>query len=95
MATSFDNTSLESLEVGAAPVVRRFLDRLQLAPLLARYLPPTNRRREDIPTSVTLCVLVTNLLLAREVQELSSESILLPLFFSQDSHPARAEVYRN
>jgi hypothetical protein len=65
MATPFDQTSLESLEVGAAPVVRRFLDRLQLEPLLARHLPPASRRPEDIPTSVTLCVLVTNLLLAR------------------------------
>ena len=65
MATPFDHTSLESLEVGAAPVVRRFLDRLQLAPLLARHLPPARRRPEDVPTSVTLGVLVTNLLLAR------------------------------
>jgi hypothetical protein len=65
MATPFDQTSLESLEVGAAPVVRRFLGRLQIEPLLARYLPPVNRRPEDIPTSVTLCVLLTNLLLAR------------------------------
>src|SRR5215471_13501100 len=65
MTTPFDHTSLESLDVGAAPVVRRFLDRLQLEPLLARYLPPANRRPEDLPTSVTLCVLVTNLLLAR------------------------------
>lgn len=65
MATPFDQTSLESLEVGAAPVVRRFLDRLQLEPLLARYLPPVTRRPEDIPTPVTLCALVTNLLLAR------------------------------
>jgi hypothetical protein len=65
MATPFDQTSLESLEVGAAPIVRHFLDRLQLEPLLARYLPPASRRPEDIPTPVTLCVLVTNLLLAR------------------------------
>jgi hypothetical protein len=65
MATPFDHTSLESLEVGAAPVVRHFLERLQLGPLLARYLPPASRRPEDIPTFVTLCVLVTNLLLAR------------------------------
>jgi hypothetical protein len=65
MATPFDHTSLESLEVGAAPVVRHFLDRLQFAPLLARHLPPASRRPEDLPTSVTLCVLVTNLLLAR------------------------------
>jgi transposase len=65
MATPFDHTSLESLEVGATPVVRHFLDRLQLAPLLARHLPPARRRPEDLPTAVTLCVLVTNLLLAR------------------------------
>ncbi|HKB36072.1 MAG TPA: IS1634 family transposase, partial [Gemmataceae bacterium] len=60
-----DHTSLESLDVGAAPVVRHLLDRLQLASLLARHLPPASRRPEDIPASVTLCVLVTNLLLAR------------------------------
>jgi transposase len=65
MATLFDHTSLESLEVGAAPVVRRFLERLQFEPLLARHLPPATRRPEDIPTAVTLCILVTNLLLAR------------------------------
>ena len=65
MATPFDQTSLESLEVGAAPVVRHFLNRLQLEPLLARYLPPARRRPEDVPTFVTLCILVINLLLAR------------------------------
>jgi transposase len=65
MATLFEHTSLESLEVGAAPVVRRFLERLPFEPLLARPLPPATRRPEDIPTAVTLCVLVTNLLLAR------------------------------
>jgi len=65
MAPPFDQTSLESLEVGAAPVVRHFLNRLQLEPLLGRYLPPASRRPEAIPTSVILCALVTNLLLAR------------------------------
>jgi hypothetical protein len=65
MSDAWEQTSLESLEVGAAPVVRRFLDRLLLEPLLARHLPPATRRREEIPTAVTLCVLVTNLLLAR------------------------------
>jgi hypothetical protein len=65
MASPFEHTSLESLEVGAAPIVRRFLDRLQLEPLLARYLPAASRRPVDIPTPVTLGVLVTNLLLAR------------------------------
>ena len=65
MDRAFDNTSLESLEVGATPVVRRFLERLQFEPLLTRHLPPATRRPEDIPTSVTLGALVTNLLLAR------------------------------
>jgi transposase len=65
MATPFDHTSLESLEVGAAPVVHRFLGRLQFEPLLARHVPPATRRPEDIPTSVALGALVTNLLLAR------------------------------
>jgi hypothetical protein len=65
MASPLDQTSLESLEVGATPVVHRFLDRLQLEALLARHLPPASRRPEDIPSSVTLCALVTNLLLAR------------------------------
>src|SRR4029077_11215722 len=54
----------ESLEVGAAPVVRRFLQRLQLEPLLRQHLPPP-RRSEDLPASLTLCALLTNLLLAR------------------------------
>ncbi|MCI0458920.1 MAG: DUF4277 domain-containing protein, partial [Gemmataceae bacterium] len=65
MDRALDNTSLESLEVGAAPVVQRFLERLQLAQLFLQYLPPNARRPEELPTSVTLCVLVTNLLLAR------------------------------
>jgi hypothetical protein len=65
MATPLDNSSLESLEVGATPLVRRFLQRLQLESLLARHLPPVTRRPQDIPTPVTLCALVTNLLLAR------------------------------
>jgi transposase len=65
MATPFDHTSLESLEVGAAPVVRYFLDRLQFEQLLARFLPAATRRPEAIPTPVLLGALVTNLLLAR------------------------------
>lgn len=66
MATPLEQTSLESLEVGAAPVVRRFLERLQLEPLLTRHLPASTRRPEDLPTAVTLGVLLTNLLLARQ-----------------------------
>jgi transposase len=65
MTAPSDPTHLESLEVGAAPVVRHFLDRLQLEALFARHLPPSTRRPEDIPSAVVLCLLVTNLLLAR------------------------------
>lgn len=65
MTTPFDQTALESLDVGAAPVVHHFLERLHLATLFARYLPPTQRRPEEVPTPVTLNVLITNLLLAR------------------------------
>jgi transposase len=65
MLTLLDLTALESLHVDAAPVVRHFLDRLQLETLLTRYLPPLTRRPEDLPSAVTLGVLVTNLLLAR------------------------------
>ena len=64
MASSFDNTCLESLEIGATPVVRHFLERLQLEPLLRQHLPANPRRPERVPTAVTLCALVTNLLLA-------------------------------
>lgn len=65
MARSLDNTTLESLEVGATPVVRHFLQRLQLAPLFEQYLPAGAGRPQDLPTSITLCALLTNLLLAR------------------------------
>jgi transposase len=64
MNPTLPNASLESLEVGAAPVVHRFLERLQLEPLLRQFLPPPGRP-EELPTARTLCVLVTNLLLAR------------------------------
>jgi transposase len=64
MDPTFPPTSLESLEVGAAPVVCRFLQRLQLEPLFRQYLPPPGRP-EEVPASLTLCALLTNLLLAR------------------------------
>jgi hypothetical protein len=60
-----DRTSLESLEVGAAPLVRHFLDRLGLEALLRQHLSASPRRPEALPSSVTLCALVANLLLAR------------------------------
>jgi transposase len=56
----------ESLEVGAAPVIRRFLERLDLPGLFDRHLPPLRGRQRDLPTSTVLGVLLRNLLLARE-----------------------------
>jgi transposase len=65
MDRALHKTSLESLEVGATPVVQHFLRRLQLAQLFRQYLPCNVRRPEELPTPITLCVLVTNLLLTR------------------------------
>ncbi len=57
---------LESLEVGATPVVCHFLHRLDLAALFERFLPALPGRQPALPTSLTLSVLLTNLLLARQ-----------------------------
>ena len=65
MSPSWQQTSLESLEVGATPLVRHFLQRLQLAPLFEHYLPPLPGRQPALSSAVTLTLLVTNLLLAR------------------------------
>jgi transposase len=56
----------ESLEVGAAPVIRHFLDRLDLPGLFDRLLPRLPGRQAVLPTSTVLCVLLSNLLLSRE-----------------------------
>lgn len=56
----------ESLEVGGAPVIRHFLEELDLPGLFDRYLPLLRGRQRDVPTSTVLCVLLGNLLLARE-----------------------------
>jgi transposase len=56
----------ESLEVGGAPVIRHFLQKLDLPGLLDRHLPRWRGRQRDVPTSTVLCVLLSNLLLARE-----------------------------
>jgi uncharacterized protein DUF4277 len=57
---------LESLEVGAAPLVRLFLTRLDLPGLFQRYLPPQPGRAPALPSDTVLAVLLTNLLLARQ-----------------------------
>jgi transposase len=56
---------LEVLEVGAAPVVRHFLQRLDLPGLFNRHLPRLRGRQPKLPTSTVLGVLLSNLLLAR------------------------------
>jgi transposase len=67
MSTSLPaGLSLESLEVGATPVVRHFLQRLDLAALFERFLPALPGRQPALATSLTLSVLLTNLLLARQ-----------------------------
>jgi transposase len=57
---------LESLEVGAAPLARLLLGRLDLPGLLARHLPPLPGRLPAVPSATVLGVLLTNLLLARQ-----------------------------
>jgi transposase len=56
----------ESLAVGAAPVIRHFLEKLGLPALFDRHLPQLRGRQRDVPSSTVLCVLLSNLLLARE-----------------------------
>src|SRR3954471_20194912 len=56
----------ESLEVGAAPVIRHFLEKLGLPAMLDHYLPRLRGRRRDVPTPTVLCLLLCNLLLARQ-----------------------------
>jgi transposase len=60
-----DDIRLESLEVGAAPLVRLFLTRLDLPGLFQRHLPPLPGRPSALPSATVLGVLLANLLLAR------------------------------
>lgn len=59
-------TSLESLDVGATPLVRHFLRRLHLHELFEQHLPPLPGRRPALSSALVLNVLLTNLLLARQ-----------------------------
>jgi transposase len=61
-----DGIHLESLEVGATPLIEHFLRRLHLRGFFEHYLPVLPGRQPDLPSSRTLCVLLTNLLLARQ-----------------------------
>src|SRR5262245_16734187 len=66
VALSWHQTSLESLEVGATPLGRSFLQRLHLPQLFERHLPTVPGRQPTLPSAVTLGVLLTNPLLARQ-----------------------------
>jgi transposase len=57
---------LEVLQVDAAPLVRHFLDRLDLPGLFDRHLADLPGRPPDLPSSTLLAVLVSNLLLSRQ-----------------------------
>src|ERR1700728_1439780 len=61
-----DGIHLESLEVGATPLIEHFLRRLHLLGFFEHYLPVLPGRQPDLSSSVTLTVLLTNLLLARQ-----------------------------
>jgi transposase len=65
-SADLDSVGLESLEVGAAPVVRHFLQRLDLPRLFQQHLATLPGRQPALPTAVALGVLLTNLLLARQ-----------------------------
>jgi transposase len=60
------HTRLEVLEVGAAPLIRHFLERLDLPGLFDRDLPRLPGPEPQLPTSTVLTVLLSNLLLARQ-----------------------------
>jgi len=57
--------TLRSWSVGALPIVNRLLQRMRLAELLEKHLPPDDPRTK-VPTTRGLLLLVRNLLLSRE-----------------------------
>jgi transposase len=65
MTNPLQNTTHESLDVGATPVVRHFLQRLQLHELFERHLPRLPGRPPALSSALTLTVLLTNLVIAR------------------------------
>ncbi len=65
MNSLLTQATLQSHALDATPVVRHFLQRLQLPQLLQQHLPPGGRRPDALHPATTLCALVTNLLLAR------------------------------
>ena len=60
-----DGLELRSYGVGALPLLKRIVDRMQLQRLLSEHLPKDDSRTE-LPTVNALLVLFANLLMARE-----------------------------
>ena len=64
--TNLDRLQHESVEVGAAPVVRTFLEQLKLEEILDASLPRKRLgRNAKLPTSRVIGVMITNILNAR------------------------------
>jgi transposase len=65
--TDLADVTLESLEVGASPLVRRFLDRLNLQALFERFLPAAETGcPAKLSCAATLTALVGHLLLSHQ-----------------------------
>src|SRR3954470_20849900 len=60
-----DGLELRSYDVGALPLLNRFVERMQLRRILGEHLPKDDSRTE-LPTVAALLVLFANLLMARE-----------------------------
>jgi transposase len=60
-----DGLQLRSYDVGALPLLKRIVERMQLQSILNQHLPRDDSRTE-LPTVTALLVLFTNLLMARE-----------------------------
>ena len=64
--TDIKTTRLESLEIGAAPLVQALIDRLGLEELLTASLPKRRRGRPaQLAPAKALCVMTANVLLSR------------------------------
>src|SRR5208283_2458425 len=60
-----DGLQLRSYDVGALPLLKRIVERMQLQRILSEYLPRDDSRTE-LPTVTALLVLFANLLMARQ-----------------------------
>ncbi len=58
-----EGLTLESLDVGATPLVQQFLTRLNLPELFTQHLPPRPGRTPEIPSALVLTLLIHNILI--------------------------------